>query len=106
MKLNKSHIGQKFRQVFWEKGAYILLLAISSSGMLVVENDKGEIRSDLDPKFDFVPYEEPKEEVLMSPALVKIDNEFWPLKIVLKNVKTEQGFFERMEAEFYVEVEK
>jgi len=137
MKLNKSHIGQKFicphrRQVAPKD--FFILAGFFSNGDSIGEDSIGASTRFASIKDDWLPYEEPKEKVLMSPALClpslaergclnysitdalftslkdagnRSNNIFsWPLKIVLKNVKTEQGFFERMEAEFYVEVEK
>lgn len=133
LKLNKSHIGQKFTRKGWGSNEWLKVLAFTSNGEDVFcEYCNGSpitFKSDSD---CWLPYEEPKQKVLMNPALLygaSSGNIFitdqvynaaeeaindrpsskllsWPLKIVLKNVKTEQGFFERMEAEFYVEVEK
>lgn len=138
MKLNKSHVGQKFicphRREVAPKDFFILA-GFFSNGDSIGEDSIGASTRFDSTKDDWLPYEEPKEKVLMSPALCKqlitlylpepelisksvfsdlknAKNKMlgfdvvWPLKIVLKNVKTEQGFFERMEAEFYVEVEK
>lgn len=129
MKLTKENIGQKFTNKNWKDGGYFLLLAVTSKGDLLGENESGQVSHCLDSELsNLIPYEEPKEKVLMSPCLYVSKSDLyisdqvfkllgnaekelkmvytWPLKIVLKNVKTEQGFFERMEAEFYVEVEK
>lgn len=132
MKLTKEHIAQKFicphrRQV--DPKDFFLLAGFFSNGDSVGEDRFGASSRFSSIKDDWIPYEEQKEKVLVSPcvckdrlgfympfrhfqsekdAVVRYEEEFisWPLKIVLKNVKTEQGFFERMEAEFYVEVEK
>lgn len=95
MKLDKSHIGQKFRIKTWADDEYFLLLAISSKGTGIGEDEDGIIKFDSFGVDDWLPYQpQPKQELLMSPGVIQTSSGFWfsnfesykPLRVVLKNL--------------------
>lgn len=71
MRLDKSHIGQKFTQSGWKDESYFWLLAITSSGRCLGEFNDGQPWYENTISTDWLPYEEPtpKKEVLMSPRI-------------------------------------
>lgn len=76
MKLIKEHIGQKFTRKSFSPDEYFLLLAITSGGFLIGENQEGDPDHWNDDDH-FIPYEpQPKQEVkeqrelLMSPSVM------------------------------------
>lgn len=69
MKLTNNEIGQKFRLYDWKANSYFKLLAISTSGEFLGEDEDGNgfVASD----DAWLPHiSQPKQEVLMSPSIV------------------------------------
>ena len=104
MKLTKEHIGQKFKVQAWDQDEFFLLLGITSRGTLVGEYEDGGTATRCD-EDDWLPYDpQPKQEVLMSPALVWSANRgTWileglqsdkPLRVGLKNCKSVTNYSE------------
>jgi len=104
MKLTKNEIGQKFRIKTWAEDKYFLLLAISSKGTGIGEDEDGMIKFDNFGADDWLPYEElqPKQEVLMSPKIMTSGSGHYlhvlqsdkPLRVVLKNCKAITNYSE------------
>jgi len=116
MKLNKEHIGQKFKRGVWDSKSrrVFTLLAITSMGVSVGKTELGECDAHDSEINDWLPYDtQPKQEVLMSPCVINslkektpeglFSSDFLkqlinerslgklqtdkPLRVVLKNVK-------------------
>lgn len=132
MKLTKENIGQKFKVLGagsggWEDEDYFLLLSVTSIGNLLGEDMKGRgVTFNKESDF-FIPYKEPKEKVLMAPAIYNYQRQpnftdtlfsdeetakkecvhylKWPARIVIKNAKID-NFNQTITGDLFFEVEK
>ena len=95
MKFTKDDIGKKFKLRHWCEGELFLLLALTSNGHLLGENQDGN-SIHFEGFEDWLPYEpKPNQEVLMSPSVLRSINGNYsfgyfqsdkPLRVVLKNM--------------------